>query len=675
MSLPYRQIHLDFHTPQLPFELANKFNKEDFQQRLLDAAIQSVTLTGRCHHGHIYYETSLAAKHPQMNGDLLMAQIDACHEVGIRAPIYLTVGWDAFMAELHPEWLERTENGEMYGFNDYGQLSPGWKTLCFNSGYRDYLILQVQDTIQHVGGKLDGLFFDIMWQDPCCCNACMKKMHELGMNPADEAQRILFARKTEVDIKQVLKETVAELAPECPVFFNEGNITPSIRETLDCYGHLEIESLPSGEWGYQHFPTVVRYAKNLGKEYVGMTGKFHKIWADFGSYKNKAALEYECFLSLAHGGKCSIGDQMYPEGELQEDTYELIGSVYQQIAEREAWSKDSDAITEIAILHPGIVTVSEEKVDLSLAGAVNLLNEAQYQFDIIDDLMEMATYKLLILPDKIILTSQLEQKLRNYMEQGGKIIATYQSGLLSEKNEFSTLFGLTYQQENYYQPTYGVYQSVFSDKLPKAELVLHGPSLVVKVLDGEVIGEEARPLYQRDYTHYYSHFQAPVSEKTGNPVAIKQQQLYYFTHPLFEMYKEQGVKAYKEQILAAISDLLAEEKFVTGTFPSSADVILNHQKDEKRIVLHVLHYIPERRSTEIDTIEEAIPLHDIAVTLDWQGICQRTGLTNSEKIKSVKLAPSNEEITAELKDGQLHFTIEKVVGYGIVSIQYEGEEE
>ena len=42
-----------------------------------------------------------------MAGQLLGAQIDACHEIGVKCPIYYTVGWSATDAETHPEWCAR----------------------------------------------------------------------------------------------------------------------------------------------------------------------------------------------------------------------------------------------------------------------------------------------------------------------------------------------------------------------------------------------------------------------------------------------------------------------------------------------------------------------------------------------------------------------------------------
>lgn len=667
-NLPYRQIHLDFHTPALPFTLGRHFEKKKFQKILKSARINSVTLTGRCHHGHIYYDTKLPAKHPQLANDFLMMEVDACHEVGIKAPIYLTVGWDAFSADRHPEWLERKPDGSLYGFDDYGQLSPGWKTLCFNTPYLDYLKYQIVDTMKHFGSKLDGLFFDIVWQDPCSCNYCIEKMLNLNLDPTNEKDRILFSKITEQFLKDEISQTVRFEDKACQVFFNEGNILPSIRKNLSEYSHLEIESLPSGEWGYQHFPTTVRYAKNLGKEYVGMTGKFHKVWADFGSYKNKAALEYETFLALAHGAKCSIGDQMYPDGTLQLATYELIGSVYRQVEKLEKYNDGSQALTEIAIVHPGIIADSELKVDLSLAGAVNMLNEKHYQFDIVDQWMDWTKYKLIILPDKIILLEGLKRKIQGYFEKtDGKILATYKSGLDAE-NRFLPDWGINYIGKNTFVPTYGKYHGLFENNLPNGELVLHGEGLLVSPQGAQVLGDEYRPLFQRNYQHYYSHFQAPVSENKENPVATSSDRVYYFSHPLFEMYKRQGVLQYKQMINLIVDEALGQPVLKTN-MPSSGDIILNHNEERGELILNLLHYIPQRKAIELDTIEEVIPLYNVKIVLSVENISKQIN-TDIKKIKNIRAFQNNVEIEYRLTENLLEFVVPEVKGYEIVTIKY-----
>ena len=46
-----------------------------------------------------------------------------------------------------------------------------------------------------------------------------------------------------------------------------GHIYKGERERWSYFTHLELESLPTGGWGYDHFPVSARYANTLGLEY------------------------------------------------------------------------------------------------------------------------------------------------------------------------------------------------------------------------------------------------------------------------------------------------------------------------------------------------------------------------------------------------------------------------
>ena len=60
-----------------------------------------------------------------------------------------------------------------------------------------------------------------------------------------------------------------------------------------------------------------------------MTGKFHYTWGEFGGYKSKDALKYEICTMAQYGAGCSIGDHLYPDGEMDITTYENIGYAYE----------------------------------------------------------------------------------------------------------------------------------------------------------------------------------------------------------------------------------------------------------------------------------------------------------------------------------------------------------
>lgn len=670
MGLPYRQIHLDFHTPELPFQLGKDFNKETFQNNLKTAHVNSMTLTARCHHGHIYYDSKLPAKHPQMQGDFLMTLVDACHEIDVRCPIYLTVGWDAYMADRHPEWLERNPDGSLFGFENFGQLEPGWKTLCFNSGYVDYLFEQTKETMNHFEGKLDGLFFDIIRQDPCCCNNCIKLMTENGYDPTIFEDRKAFGLETKIKFKQKMSALVASVDQNCSIFYNEGNITPAIRANLDNYSHFEIESLASGDWGYQHFPVAVRYAKNLGKDYLGMTGKFQRNWADFGSLKNLAALEYECFLAVAHGAKCSIGDQMYANGTLDTATYERIGQVYREIEKLEPELSHTKALTNIAILHTNVLHPSKDKVDVSLAGAVNMLNEAHFQFDIVDQLMDWQQYKVLIMPDKIMVNEEISHKITNFVKNGGQLLATYQSGLLESNAAFIPELNVRKKSVALNKPMYVKIKPAFSADFGDREQVLHGDGLAVKPVGQgqEQFSKLYKPMFNRTYEHYYSHYQAPIADPSEFVFSVSSANGIYISHELFAMYKTWGVKEYKTIIIAAVQKLLKDANYLTTNAPSTADVIVNYQAENRKIMINYLNYVPERRAIRTETIEESAPVYQTEFKLDLAALRQR--LQTKLNISAVKAARSDQKLSFKVDQDKLSITLDQLNGYEMIVISY-----
>ena len=98
----YRQIHLDFHTSERIPGIGSRFDARDFAKTLADASVDSVTVFSKCHHGWSYHPTKVGKQHPNLDFDLLRAQIDALHGAGINAPVYISAGWDELAAREHP---------------------------------------------------------------------------------------------------------------------------------------------------------------------------------------------------------------------------------------------------------------------------------------------------------------------------------------------------------------------------------------------------------------------------------------------------------------------------------------------------------------------------------------------------------------------------------------------
>ena len=264
-QLRFRQVHLDFHTsPDIP-GIGERFNKKQWQERLKAAHVDSITCFSLCHHGMSYHPTRVGMMHPNLKFNLLRAQMDACKEIDVNVPVYLTAGVNNYAAENHPEWREINAEGTYAGWVA-SPIRPGFRTLCFNTSYLDYLCDHIVETVK-MFPEADGIFLDIISQAPCCCPACMKSMVRDGFDPQKEEDRKAHARKVLLNYYKRTFEAVRSVDSSMPIFHNSGNLTIGDHEILPYFSHLELESLPTGGWGYDHYPMSAAYSRNLGLDF------------------------------------------------------------------------------------------------------------------------------------------------------------------------------------------------------------------------------------------------------------------------------------------------------------------------------------------------------------------------------------------------------------------------
>ena len=113
-ELPFRQIHADFHSSPLLEIIGSQFDKKEWQETLKKAEVESITLFATCHHGWCYYNTKIGERSPSLKFDLLQAEMEACHEIGIRTPVYFTGGLNSYAAEKHADWSTMERSGKIY---------------------------------------------------------------------------------------------------------------------------------------------------------------------------------------------------------------------------------------------------------------------------------------------------------------------------------------------------------------------------------------------------------------------------------------------------------------------------------------------------------------------------------------------------------------------------------
>lgn len=659
IQLPFRQIHLDFHTSEAIPGVGSAWDKAHFQRMLQLGHVNSINIFGKCHHGWSYYPTEVpgSAMHPTLTFDLLGAMIEACHEIGVKCPVYISTGLDEKTARKHSEWLRRNPDGST---SWVGWMQPGYHELCLRTPYLDNVVAQAEEVCRRY--ETDGIWLDIVGPRTCCCQTCIQEMINRDWDPRDAAKQQELGRETYVNYATRINAAITAICPDALIFHNGGHITRGDRALAYLNTHIELESLPTGGWGYDHFPLSARYVHQLDRDYLGMTGKFHTSWGEFGGYKHPNALRYEAALALANGAKMCVGDQMHPFAKLDEATYQLIGEAFAEIEPKEAWCGGVTSIADVGILTIEAFTRTSFFSDphglarLIDPGAVRALQEGGILYDVIDTENDFSKYKVVILPDAIPVDDALKAKLQAYLNAGGKILASGASGLNAETGEYALDFGVKSKGQS---PTNPSYIRPLFDLAPwaPASHVVYTDMQDIATTTGKVLAERQDAFFNRDYRHFCSHQHAPCTLETAAPAMVRTANTVYLAFDAFSQYAKMGQNALRDIILHGVRALLDAPTLVTS-LPAQGIQTAMRQAAQSRTVVHLVYGVPVKRGQGIEVVEDLMPIFDIDITLRVDSAPKR-----------VYLAPQNTDLPYTVEAGVLKATVPTVQCHQMVVVE------
>jgi hypothetical protein len=661
--LPFRQVHLDFHTsPAIP-GIGEDFDPQEFIRTLQLGHVNSVTVFAKCHHGYSYYPTKIGTVHPHLKRDLLGEMVKACHEAGIRVCAYTTVTWDELAWETHPEWRHIKPDGS-FGGPSHTPLKPGWKNLDMNTGYGDYVIAQIEEIMDLY--DVAEIFIDIARYigAPSVNTQTLQQMVREGYDPEDPQQLSLYTLELERRFINRCTAAIRAKDPHMGIFYNSRlkmEYDPALgnRPEMDNFTHLEIESLPGGFWGYDHFPLYVRYYETFDAELLAMTGRFHTTWGDFGGLRNRAALEFECFQGLAHGAKISIGDQLHPRGRLDEAVYQRIGEVYAQVEQREAWVEGSVALPDIGVLTAsGGPGVRGGEIPPQDTGSLHVLEQLKHQFVYLDAGSDFSPYAVIVLPEGVAVTADMAERLKTYLKTGGKLLVCGSAGLDPVDGDYllADVMGANYGGPAEFAPDYLMLSEEIAQGIEPMAHSCELQGVRLRPQPGvEVLAYAGKPYFNRTWQHFCSHQYTPCEGQTDEPVIIQNGGVITIARPLFSEYAQSAKRVHKQVIGNCLNRLLNQPRVGANNLPSTGIVTVRQQN--KDLIVHVLHYVHQRRGKILDIIEDRIPLHNVELSIKA-----------AQQPAAVELVPEHTELSAAYDAGYVRFTVPVVDGYQIIRL-------
>lgn len=657
--IPLTQLHLDFHTAPSIHPIAQDFSPEQFAETIQKAHIESVNVFAKCHHGMCYHPTKVGVMHPGLSFDLFGEMLSALKSRSIRTVAYVPIGWEEEAAK-NINWVEIDQRGVIGGKSPLENGYYQWRKLCLNKReYIAYIKSYIDELLANY--EFDGFWFDIVRQYGCICDDCRKGMRQMGLSPDNPGDVRKYGLYVTEQFQKEITQYVKEKKDGLSLYYNGGwklddAFFPafSTRNLFPSMTHMEIESLPSEQWGYNHFPLQVNYCNRENRPVVGMNGIFHTAWGDHGSLRNREALEFESFRMLANGACCCVGDQLHPRGELNPTVYKRIGEVYAEVLKRKEWCQNSSKDSEVAVLLANRVPETEYSVE---EGALRILTELHIPFDLIDRQDPLSSYQLLILPDEIYFDRELTQKVQAFLENGGKIIATCHSGLNEQKTGFALDFGLEYHGEMEYTPIFMQIEDAREAGIEPMKYVSRYGSTKVSAQGASVFSSVWTPYFNRTYDNFSSHRHFPYDKKTDFAAIAQYQNIVYIAAPVFGTYIEYGEALWRQLIALAMQKLHYRPK-VCSDLPPHCEVTVRRQPG--RTIIHVLNYFYQRKSRQMDIVDSMLPLHNRHIRL-------RSGAAP----KQVYLAPQNTPCTFEMRDGYCEVLVPKLSGHTMVVLEWE----
>jgi hypothetical protein len=655
LIFPKRMIHLDFHTgPDVP-DVGKDFDPGMFARTFKDAHVDSVTLFAMCHHGHLYYDTNHPARHPGLDPglDLLGEQIAALHKEGIRAPIYLSVQCNEFAADQHPEWIALTPELKQVKSAD-SAFDPGWQILDMSSPYQDYFADILQEVLDQFA-PVDGVFLDMCWDQPSCSKWAIKGMAKKGYDPREEEDRNRYAREVVHEYMARFRDMVenAQKGSEpAGVWFNSRPKT-NLFEEKKFLRHVEIESLPTGGWGYSYFPYVSRFVRPLGLPTLSHTGRFFKSWGDNSSLKPEMALKYECCQILSQGMTSGIGDLLHPRGRPDGAVYDLIGNVYEYIKACEPYVDGGELLSQIAVvINPEL----GDRPGPSGLGAMMALQQLQHQFDIVPPAGNLGGYELIVIPEMTDIDEPLKSKLRDHIESGGGLIVCGPAAL-DDGDVVMEELGVEVCGKSPYSHTFLHAADKVSEGLADYGYVMYEGGFRMKPAreGAEALVTVGEPYFERDYNHFSGHSYTPEGAVSDYAAAVKNGRVITFSVPILEAYGKHASPNHRT-LFGNCVDLLMPDPLVKAEAPSVLETTV--LKNGENIVVHLLSFCPERRGNEMDVVEDPFPLVEMPIFVRAE-----------RKPARVFLAPDEKVLEFEYREGYVHTVVTVLDGHKMLVIE------
>ena len=610
-STKYSRLLIDNHiTDQRP-EYMSRFSPEKYVRMVKLAGVEASMVYACDHNGNCYYPTKVGHQHANLHGrDIFGETTRLLRQAGIAPIAYYTVTFHNDCARRFPHAVARS----CIGIDHTGR----YHFTCPNQP--DALAFYQAEIAEILQYDIDGIFIDMtFWPLVCCCEECQKKFGRTIPQVIDwrNPEWVAFQRFREdsmAEFAQKLSDFVRKTKPGITVTHQ---FSPVLHGWFlgQSTGIAEASDYASGDFYgsklQQRFATKVFDAFTTNPPFEFMTSRCVTLY-DHTSTKSDDELLISALTTLANGGAYFFIDAINPDGTLVEDFYRRLGAINQKLEPyRSAIERLRPRLTAKVGIYFSLeccvnqdangtplkaldtesssnMSVRRNAVCEEAMGTAELLSKLHVPYRIITERQnDLTEFQVIFLNQLAFLKAEECQKLSNFVQNGGTLIATGETSLYDELGHSTGDFSLAEVLGVHFTGQYSPDVTYTGDELISAQGKV---PLVTATANTEVLAHLTFPDFPvGDEMHYASiHSNPPGLEQSPYPAVTLHRfgrgQCLWLAAPLLRI-RQFSQQNYLRRLLADYLPVFVEAE----NLPASAEITLLKSQIDAQYLLCIVN--------------------------------------------------------------------------------------
>ena len=391
---------------------------------------------------YAYYDSKTLPKAPGLGArDPLRETMDEARQHKLPVIAYCVVQQGGHFLKAHPEWEMRGVDGRPIG------------RFCLNAGYLDAMKQIVAEQLAY---GIDGFHIDMLDQGfgppyGCWCDTCRTQFEKEFGHPMPKGatwdavwdDMLEFRYRSSERFEKALAAHIKSLNPRATVDFNYHGNPPFSFEVgqrpVQHAGNGDFVTGETGVWGFSALGVGLNAefyrASTPGRPYQVAIQRGVRMYHD-QTTRPLTDIRWELFTLLAHGAFVTMVDKTGLDGCLDPVAYDRIGAAFQEaLAKRTHFGQQPVYEVGLYFSSRSRDWIGREKPlpwMQSFLGAHKAMVYEHIPFGVVLDENAMPEtlqqFPVVVLPNAAVLSEKEVALFRRYVQEGGKLLVTGQSG-------------------------------------------------------------------------------------------------------------------------------------------------------------------------------------------------------------------------------------------------------